>query len=81
MSAAEKNVGRLCTFVLKLARINPRLIKNTPDNMISCVCFVRAMIGLTKILPLHVNPVPNVPTNETKASWPCASVMLDLSDV
>lgn len=43
--------------------------------------WARAIQGLINIPPLHVRPLPIVPTRDTSASCPCASRIVVLGDV
>ena len=53
---------------------------NAPTRVISFT-FTRGISGLTNMQPLHVRPLPIVPTRDTRASWPCASLMLVSGEV
>jgi hypothetical protein len=64
------------TFVARLARMNPKLMRAAPERHMRVMSHPLEMSTPTKTLPLHVRPPPIVPMREAIAYRPGPSVML-----
>lgn len=71
----------MLAWVQKLASTMPTLMMKAPDKEMSLTFSTLLIIGLTKMLPLQVRPLPMVPTRDTRASCPSAPPMLVSGEV
>ena len=69
------------TFVARLARMNPKLMRTVPKRHMRVILHLLEMNTPTKTLPLQVRPPPIVPMREAIAYRPGPSVMLLSVDV